>query len=344
MGGLFDKMTSFSGFAKADFVEFFSNAAKWTPAEIGAILGCLLGRRNAEDAAALVAALRELHPQHDMRFIDRRPTVNMVGTGGGPSTFNITTTAAFVVAASGGVVVKTGGNARRSKSGFLDVAARLGTLKLAMSWEQIESIASDVGIVFVPPSHYPLALGQLEQTLTPSGCRNAAIYLNKLGPLLSPVRVGHQFIGANSSPCLEMLAGACRLLGDVPATLVLSDDGLDEVSSRANTTVIRLSAAGDETKTVVCPAVLGISPPALDALEGAAPAAAAACCERLLSGKGTAAQTDIVALNAAVVMTSTGLAADVHAGFHAARQLIENGEALRKLQRLRERVWNRVKC
>ena len=50
---------------------------------------------------------------------------------------------------------------RRSKSGFLDVAA-FRTLKLAMSWEQIESIASDVGIVFVPPSLYPRP-GPIEQ-------------------------------------------------------------------------------------------------------------------------------------------------------------------------------------
>jgi hypothetical protein len=123
-------------------------------------------------------------------------------------------------AAAGVVVVKTGSAACRSKAGFADVAARLGTLKLSMRWEVIESIADEVGIVFVFLAHYAPLLGTFEQVLTRPAHRNAAAYLNKIGPLLSPVRVDQQVIGANSRACLEMLAGACGILGDVPATLV----------------------------------------------------------------------------------------------------------------------------
>ena len=163
----------------------------------------------------MIAALRATHPQRRFALADGRTTVNLVGTGGGPSTFNITTTAAFVVAAAGVVVVKTGSGACRSKAGFADVAAKLGTLKLSMPWDMIQSIAEDVGIVFVPLTHYAPVLGPFEQVLTLPVHRHIAAYLNKIGPLLSPVKVDHQVIGANSRACLEMLAGACRLLGDV---------------------------------------------------------------------------------------------------------------------------------
>ncbi|MEX0679051.1 MAG: hypothetical protein WD063_18400 [Pirellulales bacterium] len=339
MAKVFDNMASLSGFSKDDFMEFFAVAPELLPGEIGAVLGYLLGRFNSEDAAAMVSALRERHPQLEVKLADGRPTVNIVGTGGGPSTFNITTTAAFVVAAAGAVVVKTGSNACRSKSGFADVAAKLGTLKVAMPWERIQEIVAQVGIAFIPPSYHVPALGLVIHNLTLPAYRNAALYLNKLGPLLSPVKTQYRFIGAHSGLSMEMLAGACRLLGDVPTTLVSSEDGLDEVSTLARTTLVQLMADGSRQDDSIDPRLLGIDPPSLDALCGYEPAAAAECCEQILSGNGTTAQTDIVALNAGVVLSCLGLAADRAAGFQAAMQILKDGRALRKLRDLREQVW-----
>jgi anthranilate phosphoribosyltransferase len=336
---VFEKMTSLSGFSKEDVDEFFAHLSDLTPGEVGAILGYLLGRCDRYDAAAMIRALRTACPQRRLTLADGRTTVNLVGTGGGPATFNITTTAAFVVAAAGAVVVKTGSAAGRSKAGFTDVAARLGALKLSMPWETIEAIAAEVGIVFVPLTHYAPLLGAFQQMLPPPAHRNAAMYLNKIGPLLSPVKVDHQVIGANSSACLEMLAGACGLLGDVPATLLAAADGLDEVSSSARTTVIHLTAAGGRTTSVVDPCALGIAAPAGDALRGDEPAAAAECCQRILAGQGTPAQTEIVALNAAVVLADLGLFADLSTALEAALRILKNGEAMQKLQQLRQRVW-----
>jgi anthranilate phosphoribosyltransferase len=287
----------------------------------------------------MVSVVRDLHPQRDVHVTDGRPTANMVGTGGGRSTFNITTTASFVVAAAGVVVVKTGSRACRSKSGFTDVATKLGTLKLAMPWELIESIANRVGIVFIPESYYAPALEVFEQNLTLPIYRNVATYLTKIGPLLSPVKVDHRFIGANSASCMEMLAGACQLLGDTPSTLVSSVDGLDEVSTMARTAVIHLNAGGGREEDSIDPCTLGIHAPEAGSLRGHAPAEAAECCERILSGNGTAAQTEIVALNAAAVLTSLGLYPDLPVAFQVAVELLNQGKALRKLHELRAQVW-----
>jgi anthranilate phosphoribosyltransferase len=339
MKTIFDKMSSLSCFSQEDFEHFFTGVSNLAPVELGAILGYLLGRADSRDAAAMVAALRGLHPQHSPKPADGRPTVNLVGTGGGPSTFNVTTTSAFVVAAAGVAVLKTGSAARRSKSGFFDVAVRLGTMKLSMSWDLIQSILDDVGIVFIPLTHYAPALGQLEQAAPPEFYRNAALYLNKIGPLLSPVKVDCSFIGADSIACLEMLAGVCLLLGDTPAVLVSAEDGLDEVSTMARTQVIRLSAAGRRENTVIDPRELGIQPPSLESMRGHDPAAAAECCERILSGQGKRAQTEIVALNAGVVLNCLGMCADLPSGFQAALEILKKGEALAKLRQLQKRVW-----
>jgi anthranilate phosphoribosyltransferase len=203
----------------------------------------------------------------------------------------------------------------------------------------IESIADDVGIVFVPLTHYAPILGTFETVLMLPAHRNAAAYPNKIGPLLSPVRVDHQVIGVNSRSCLEMLAGACHILRDVPATLASAKDGLDEVSLLAKTTVIHLTAAGIRKDDAVDPRSLGVQPPSGDALQGYEPAAAAECCEQILGGKGSTAQTEIVALNAAVVLADLGLFSDLSAAFQESVHLLKHGEALRKLQHLREQMW-----
>lgn len=343
MARILEKMASLADLSGDDFADFLARLPGLAAGEVGAILGYLLGRLQSGDAAAMVRAVRATHPQRDFRRVGGRATVNMVGTGGGPSTFNITTTASFVVAAAGGVVVKTGSNACRSRSGFAEVAAKLGTLKLAMPWELIESIAAEVGIVFVPLSQYAPVLGHFERILTPSVYRGAASYLNKIGPLLSPVRVGHQFIGANSPACLEMVAAACRQLGDTPATVVCSADGMDEVSIGACTSLIDLDAARERRTGLIDPAAFGIEPPAPGELSGHEPAAAAECCQRILGGQGTRAQTQIVALNAAAVLTSLGLFDDLRAAFQEATQILASGAALDKLNQLRQRVWKCVK-
>jgi anthranilate phosphoribosyltransferase len=338
MANVFDKMATLAGFSSEDFDEFFAVATELSPGEIGSVLGYLLGRFDAQDAAAMVSVLRRLHPQYEINSADGRTTVNMVGTGGGPSTFNITTTAVFVVAAAGLVVVKTGSGAWRSRAGFVDVATKLGTLKLAMPWELIESIANDVGIVFVPPYYHAPQLGKLAKALTLPVFRNVASYINRLGPLLSPVRVDYRFIGASSRRCLEMLSGACRLLGDFPATIVASRDGLDEISTRAPTDVVHLSKDGIRQDNLIDPAALGIKAPSLAELQGHDPSAAARCCETILRGQGTDAQTRIVALNAAAVLTYAGCFPDLQTSYHAALRLIDQGEALRKLHQLREHL------
>lgn len=364
---VFDKMASLSGFSKEDCAELFAHASSWAPSKVAAVLGYLLGRFDSHDAAALVAALREIQPLRDFSGIDGRPTVNIVGTGGGPSTFNITTTATFVVAAAGVIVVKTGSNACRSKSGYGDLAAKLGTLKVAMPWERIEEIVNETGIVFLPPSCHAAVLGILavrscrdlgslsleaqagselpapRHVSLPTTYRNSALYLNKLGPLLSPVKVDYRFIGAHSATCLETLAGACRLLGDVPTTLVSSMDGLDEVSTMAQSNVIHLAADGGRRDDLIDPQELDIQPPPLVALRGYEPAAAAKCTEQILSGAGTTAQNDIVALNAGAVLAAVGVCSDLSAGFDTALQILKDGEGHRKLCELRERVWQCVK-
>ena len=94
------------------------------PGEALAVLASLTtrmpGRRVGEHAAELAeGAQPAARPA-------AAPTVNIVGTGGGPSTFNLSTASAFVAAAMGARVIKTGSRAYASRTGSVDLLDRLG--------------------------------------------------------------------------------------------------------------------------------------------------------------------------------------------------------------------------
>jgi anthranilate phosphoribosyltransferase len=83
--------------------------------EAAAVLACLSTRMpSAHTVEILVQSLNERRGEPSHRFAD---AVNIVGTGGGPRTFNISTAAAFAAAAIGVPVVKTGSRGYASRAG-----------------------------------------------------------------------------------------------------------------------------------------------------------------------------------------------------------------------------------
>ncbi len=94
------------------------------PGEALAVLVSLTTKTpDGDTISALMRSLRERNPQPDP---PPAPTVNIVGTGGGPSTFNLSTASAFVGAAAGARVIKTGSRAYKSRTGSVDLLDRLG--------------------------------------------------------------------------------------------------------------------------------------------------------------------------------------------------------------------------
>ena len=113
------------------------------PGEALAVLASLTTRiPDGASVSTLLSSLRERNPRPDP---PPRRTVNIVGTGGGPSTFNLSTASAFVGAAVGARVIKTGSRAYASRTGSIDLLDRLG-IRLAGSYEQTEESLESFGM------------------------------------------------------------------------------------------------------------------------------------------------------------------------------------------------------
>ncbi|MEU3573195.1 hypothetical protein AB0E96_32930 [Kitasatospora sp. NPDC036755] len=169
-------------------------------------------------AAALLAALTTRLPDPDTltalvtTLTERAPhpgpahphSVNIVGTGGGPATFNLSTAAALTAAAMGIPVVKTGSRAYTSAAGSVDLLERLGITLTSSHTATADHLARH-GIAFAGPHVYPPALTRLARTLYPLTLKPFGALLNTLGPLLATVPVTAQLTGVSTPAALAAL-------------------------------------------------------------------------------------------------------------------------------------------
>ncbi|MFI2611175.1 hypothetical protein [Kitasatospora sp. NPDC018619] len=171
-------------------------------AQAAALLASLTTRLpDPATLTALTTSLTERAPHPG----DAHPhSVNIVGTGGGPPTLNLSTAAALTAAALGTPVVKTGSRAYTSAAGSVDLLERLG-IPLTTSHHATADHLAQHGIAFAGPHVYPPALTRLARTLYPLALKPFGAFLNTLGPLLATVPVTAQLTGVATPAALAAL-------------------------------------------------------------------------------------------------------------------------------------------
>lgn len=293
-------------------------------------------------ATMLLQALVADHPPRALAGAES--AVNIVGTGGGLPTFNISTAAAFVAAACGVPVLKTGSHAYSSRCGALDVLAHLGVLWHASRDDLSESL-NEFGVAFVPQTHYSPRVRALVARLAPLSVRTAGRLLNLIGPLLCPYRVAAQVTGVAEAAMLEPYAEAVRANSGTPMWIVHALCGMDELCSLSENRIVALSGAPQMSGVV--PAELGCVQDAgahAEAwpLAGAAnPKGAAAMIESVLAGHGHSVQAQTVALNAAAAIHVAGARDSFAEAYRLALDALADGAPAAILQRLKAAAQRR---
>jgi anthranilate phosphoribosyltransferase len=93
--------------------------------------------------------------------------------------------------------------------------------------------------------------------------------------------------------------------------------------------------AGTVRAETITPASVGLAEAPMQALAGGELAQNQAILEAVLQGRGTAAQRDVVALNAALVLWASGRAESVADAVPQALEAMASGGAWQRLERLR---------
>ena len=110
---------------------------------------------------------------------------------------------------------------------------------------------------------------------------------NILGPLTNPASANSHVLGTPSLATAELLAGALARLGVRHALVVSSDEGLDEISVSAPTTLFEVRGT-EVTQRRVTPKDLGVTERTLDEVRGGSAKENAEALRAVLRGDGSA--------------------------------------------------------
>ncbi|GAA5531680.1 anthranilate phosphoribosyltransferase [Deinococcus aluminii] len=279
-----------------------------------------------EEIAGFAQAMRENAVR--VQVAPREVLLDVVGTGGdGAHTFNISTTTAFVVAAAGVPVAKHGNRAASSRAGSADVLEALG-VNLDASPQVVADGVNELGIGFMFARNYHPALRHAAPVRADLAARTV---FNILGPLANPAGASHLVVGVYRPELTRMLAEVLRLLGAKGATVVYGS-GLDEFTVCGANTVTGLRD-GEVIDRTMHPEEFGVSLHPKEAIVGGSPAENAEITRALLTGGGTPAQRDIVALNAGAALRTAERVGSIAGGVAQAREVMASGAGWELLQR-----------
>lgn len=333
-----------------NFLKILLTGKDLSESEAADFFGCLQAETENENllAAALTAleakgvsadeiyAMAKLMRSRCVKVKSENETfVDLVGTGGSRvKTFNVSTAAAFVIAGAGVAVAKHGNRAATSKSGSADVLTELG-VNVAARAEIAEKCLNEIGICFLfAPKFHSLSpvLAKVRRAI------GIPTIFNILGPICNPANAPHQVIGVWLKDLVNRAAQVLARLGTKKTWVVHGDDGLDEITLNGKTFVAEISD-GKVREFEISPTDFGLQNSNLDNLQKFSPFESAKLISDILRGKTeNEPARNLVLINAATAIFVSGKAENLKDAFDLAKESLESGKALGKLEKLIEKT------
>lgn len=280
-----------------------------------------------DEIAALVEVLRD-NAMPLKKSMDN--VMDNCGTGGDKSnSFNISTASAFVLAGAGMTVAKHGNKSVTSRTGSSDVLSEFG-ISLDFDPEDNDRLLDENNITFLFAPHvHP----KLKQIMKVRQDLKVPTIFNLIGPLINPVKLDQQFLGIYQRDQLVKMAIVLKRLGRKRAVVINGAGYMDE-ASLAGENHIAILEKGAIYEEKFTPESVGLNTYPLEEIVGGDSRANAEILKNVLENKATPAQRDTVILNSGVGLYAAGVAASIEEGIGIAKDSLESGKALGKLEHL----------
>ncbi|MEW9051077.1 MAG: anthranilate phosphoribosyltransferase [Neobacillus sp.] len=294
------------------------------------IAAFLMGLKSKGETVEEITGIARALKNNTLNFKKKFPNVlDNCGTGGdGSSSFNISTTSAFVIAAAGIPVAKHGNRSISSKTGSADVLEYLG-INLNLSVERTEEILEEIGIAFLFAPHvHP----KLKKVMTVRKQLKIPTIFNFIGPLTNPIDLDYQLLGVYRRDLLNVFAEVLHKIGRKRAVVINGAGYMDEASLQGEN-YLSLLENGNISTLSFFPEEMGLPQYDNSCIKGGDAKDNAEILIKVLKGE-KGAYLDTILLNAGIGIFTSGRVQTIQEGIQLAREIIDSGTALDKLNNL----------
>ncbi|MEO0261670.1 MAG: anthranilate phosphoribosyltransferase [candidate division WOR-3 bacterium] len=191
----------------------------------GFLIALRMKGENSEELFALSKCMKDYSKKLDIK--NHKEIIDICGTGGDYSnTINISTIASFILSACGVCVAKHSSKKMTSTCGSADLLSKAG-YNLNTPFEIVKKSIEEEGIGFLyAPLYHPMArrVAKIRAQL------GVITTFNIIGALANPVNITHRLMGVNEKRILKPVSEAIREIGIKKGLVLISNDGLDEIS------------------------------------------------------------------------------------------------------------------
>lgn len=220
--------------------------------------------------------------------------MDVCGTGGdGKDTFNISTLSTFVLAGAGIKIAKHGNYGVSSTCGSSNILEHFG-YKFSTDSDKLKNEINKSGVCFL---HAPLFNPAMKNVAPVRRALKIKTFFNMLGPMVNPSFPSKQLIGVYSLE-LARLYNYLYQQSSMKYIIIFSLDGYDEVSLTSDFKYIL-----NGVDQIVSPEMMNYKRALKSELSGGRSVPEAAdLFMKILNGKGTATQNNVVTINAQMAL------------------------------------------
>lgn len=306
-----------------------------TPAQVGAfLLAMRFKMESVTELAAFTSTARTYAPP--LPVSSGLALVDLPVYAGKQDTFHASIGAAIVAAAGGAAILMHGHDIIPNRPGPATVLTKLG-IAIELSPKQAADELAAKGFAYLDVALYHPPVAKFLDLRLELGVRNL---FHPVARMLNPARARAQIIGLTHPPYFEKTAEALAMLGCQQALILRGVEGSPELSLASVTKALELR--GERiTPMTLHPKDAGLPSGTHQPMAGFPPGQAdreADLLKKILANQVRGGQRDWVLLNAAMLLYASGKAASFAAGAKLAQQVLDSGDAAKKLAELATEV------